>query len=60
MIQFSPPLCGFGGQKHLVESCGDLHVVDRYREKERLDMARMLGYHVPNNIFSASLSSSSS
>lgn len=24
VIQFSPPLCGFGGQKHLVESCGDL------------------------------------
>ncbi|RXI06377.1 hypothetical protein DVH24_018419 [Malus domestica] len=29
VIQFSPPLCGFGGLKHLVESCGDLYVVDR-------------------------------
>lgn len=37
------------------------YVVDRYLEKkERLDMARMLGYHVPNNIFNASLFSSSS
>ncbi|KAM5546919.1 hypothetical protein ABKV19_001443 [Rosa sericea] len=34
VIQFSPPLsCGFGGQKHLVESCGDLYVVDQYYER---------------------------
>lgn len=33
VIQFSPPLCGFGGQKHLVESCGDLYVVDQYFEE---------------------------
>ncbi|PRQ47293.1 hypothetical protein RchiOBHm_Chr2g0098121 [Rosa chinensis] len=34
VIQFSPLLsCGFGGQKHLVESCGDLYVVDQYYER---------------------------
>ncbi|KAL6220767.1 hypothetical protein ACLB2K_008523 [Fragaria x ananassa] len=38
VIQFSPPLCGFGGQKYLgqkylVESCGDLYVVDQFFEK---------------------------
>ncbi|GAU34246.1 hypothetical protein TSUD_210280 [Trifolium subterraneum] len=32
LIQFSPPLCGFGNKKHLVESCGSLYVVDRYYE----------------------------
>lgn len=32
VIQFSPPLCGFGGQKYLVESCGDLYVVDQFFE----------------------------
>ncbi|KAL6224427.1 hypothetical protein ACLB2K_003282 [Fragaria x ananassa] len=30
VVQHSPPLCGFGGHKHLVECGGDLHVVDRY------------------------------
>ncbi|XP_062012541.1 putative F-box protein At1g65770 [Rosa rugosa] len=30
VIQFSPPICGSGGQKHLVESCGDLYVVVQY------------------------------
>ncbi|AET03687.1 putative F-box domain-containing protein [Medicago truncatula] len=32
LIQFSPPLCGFGNKKHLMESCGSLYVVDRYYE----------------------------
>ncbi|CAK8561895.1 unnamed protein product [Lathyrus sativus] len=32
LIEFSPPLCGFGNKKHLVESCGSLYVVDRYYE----------------------------
>ncbi|CAK8561893.1 unnamed protein product [Lathyrus sativus] len=32
LIQFSPPLCGLGNKKHLVESCGSLYVVDRYHE----------------------------
>ncbi|CAL5197434.1 unnamed protein product [Lathyrus oleraceus] len=32
LIQFSPPLCGLGNKKHLVESCGSLYVVDRYYE----------------------------
>ncbi|XP_027347649.1 F-box protein SKIP23-like [Abrus precatorius] len=32
LVQFSPPLCGFGNKKHLVESCGSLYVVDRYYE----------------------------
>ncbi|KAL5063622.1 hypothetical protein RYX36_025359 [Vicia faba] len=32
LIQYSPPLCGFGNKKHLVESCGSLYVVDRYYE----------------------------
>ncbi|KAL1323259.1 hypothetical protein HN51_033611 [Arachis hypogaea] len=34
LIQFTPPLCGFGNKKHLVESCGSLYVVDRYYETE--------------------------
>ncbi|TKY58333.1 F-box protein SKIP23 [Spatholobus suberectus] len=34
LVQFSPPLCGFGNKKHLVESCGSLYVVDRYYESE--------------------------
>ncbi|XP_004509411.1 putative F-box protein At1g65770 [Cicer arietinum] len=36
LIQFSPPLCGFGNKKHLVESCGCLYVVDRYFESESM------------------------
>ena len=36
LIQFSPPLCGFGNKKHLVESCGNLYVVDRYYEGENM------------------------
>ncbi|KAJ9146903.1 hypothetical protein P3X46_029118 [Hevea brasiliensis] len=35
LIQYSPPLFGCGGQKNLVESCGDLYVVDRYLDGER-------------------------
>ncbi|XP_011022224.1 PREDICTED: putative F-box protein At1g65770 isoform X2 [Populus euphratica] len=35
VIQYSPPLYGCGGQKNLVESCGDLYVVDRYLDGER-------------------------
>ena len=35
LIQFSPPLCGLGNQKHLVESCGELYVVDRFFDRER-------------------------
>uniref|UniRef100_A0A6N2LYZ9 F-box domain-containing protein n=1 Tax=Salix viminalis TaxID=40686 RepID=A0A6N2LYZ9_SALVM len=35
VIQYSPPLHGCGGQKNLVESCGDLYVVDRYLDGER-------------------------
>ena len=35
LIQFSPPLCGLGNQKHLVESCGEIYVVDRYFDRER-------------------------
>lgn len=30
VIQFAPPICGSDGQKHLVESCGDLCVVIKY------------------------------
>ncbi|KAL6226948.1 hypothetical protein ACLB2K_000907 [Fragaria x ananassa] len=34
VIQVSPPLsCGFGGKKHLVESYGELYVVDQYYER---------------------------
>ncbi|CAI8608966.1 unnamed protein product [Vicia faba] len=36
LIQFSPPLCGFGNKKHLVESCGSLYVVDGYYESENM------------------------
>ncbi|CAK7355613.1 unnamed protein product [Dovyalis caffra] len=35
VIQYSPPLYGCGGKKNLVESCGDLYVVDRYLDGER-------------------------
>ncbi|KAM3757738.1 hypothetical protein ACB098_02G212300 [Castanea mollissima] len=35
LIQFSPPFCGLGNQKHLVESCGELYIVDRYFEFNR-------------------------
>ncbi|GAU34247.1 hypothetical protein TSUD_210290 [Trifolium subterraneum] len=34
LIQFSPHLRGFGNKKHLVESCGSLHVVDRYYSED--------------------------
>ncbi|XP_068336893.1 putative F-box protein At1g65770 [Pyrus communis] len=46
VIQFSPPLCGFGGRKHLVESCGDLFVVDRYLDK--CEMERFPEHNVEN------------
>ncbi|KAE8009938.1 hypothetical protein FH972_006343 [Carpinus fangiana] len=29
LVPFSPPLCGLGSQKHLMESCGALYVVDQ-------------------------------
>ena len=37
LIQFSPPLplCALGNHKHLVESCGELYVVDRFFDRER-------------------------
>ncbi|KAB1223723.1 hypothetical protein CJ030_MR2G004729 [Morella rubra] len=35
LVQYSPPLCGLGVHKHLVESCGALYVVDRYLDGER-------------------------
>ncbi|KAJ7944094.1 F-box protein [Quillaja saponaria] len=45
LIQFSPPLCGVGDQKHLVESCGDLYVVDKYFDK---DPIRSMQHHDVN------------
>ncbi|PON82691.1 F-box domain containing protein [Trema orientale] len=33
VVQFSPPMFGFGGRKHLVVSCGELYVVDRYLDE---------------------------
>ncbi|KAJ4841607.1 hypothetical protein Tsubulata_004884 [Turnera subulata] len=35
IVQYSPLLYGCGGKKNLVESCGDLYVVDRYFEGSR-------------------------
>ncbi|KAJ8772437.1 hypothetical protein K2173_027614 [Erythroxylum novogranatense] len=35
LIPYSPPLYGCGHMKHLVESSGDLYVVDRYLEGNR-------------------------
>ncbi|KAB1223724.1 hypothetical protein CJ030_MR2G004730 [Morella rubra] len=35
LVQYSPPLCGLGEQKHLVESGGALYVLDRYFDGER-------------------------
>lgn len=34
VIQFSPPLFGFGSRKHLVVSSGELYVVDRYLDRD--------------------------
>ncbi|KAL5557446.1 hypothetical protein UlMin_039682 [Ulmus minor] len=34
LVQFSPPLSGFGGRKHMVVSGGDLYVVVRYIDNE--------------------------
>ncbi|XP_054810057.1 F-box protein SKIP23-like [Prosopis cineraria] len=34
LIQYSPPLCGVGHKKHLVELCGNLYVIDRYYDSE--------------------------
>ncbi|CAI8608964.1 unnamed protein product [Vicia faba] len=42
LIQFSPPLCGLGNKKHLVESCGSLYVVDGYYESSE-NMRRNYG-----------------
>ncbi|CAB4287896.1 unnamed protein product [Prunus armeniaca] len=42
VIQFSPPLGRLGEQKHLVESGGDLYVVDRFTERQRPKMGKML------------------
>uniref|UniRef100_A0A2P2Q6A5 Putative F-box protein At1g65770 n=1 Tax=Rhizophora mucronata TaxID=61149 RepID=A0A2P2Q6A5_RHIMU len=34
LIPYSPPLYGCGNQKNLVESCGDLYVVDRHLDRD--------------------------
>ncbi|KAL6226949.1 hypothetical protein ACLB2K_000908 [Fragaria x ananassa] len=44
VVQYSPPLCGFGGHKHLVECGGDLHVVDRYFGSEGSMPQRRFNY----------------
>ncbi|KAJ7944095.1 F-box protein, partial [Quillaja saponaria] len=44
LIQFSPPLCGFGNKKYLVESCGSLYVVDMYFEPRRRGRIRGRGF----------------
>ena len=35
LVPFLPPLYALGSQKHLVDSCGALYIVDRYFNKER-------------------------
>lgn len=35
-VQYSPPLCGFGRVKNLVESEGEFYVVDSYLEEDQL------------------------
>ncbi|XP_061998395.1 putative F-box protein At1g65770 [Rosa rugosa] len=35
MVKISSELVGLGGRKHLVESCGELYVVDRYFDQEQ-------------------------
>ncbi|XP_050376037.1 putative F-box protein At1g65770 [Argentina anserina] len=51
VIQYSPPLCGFGGHKHLVECCGDLYVVDRYFGSEGFLPQRRFNYiHVDGEV----------
>ncbi|KAJ8764428.1 hypothetical protein K2173_006168 [Erythroxylum novogranatense] len=46
VVQYSPPLYGCGGKKNLVESCGDLYVVDRYLDGER---RKWIGNFYANN-----------
>ncbi|EEF40659.1 conserved hypothetical protein [Ricinus communis] len=48
LIQYSPPLCGCGDKKNLVESCGDLYVVDRYLDGERRIWQGHEGEHIIN------------
>ncbi|KDP43719.1 hypothetical protein JCGZ_22346 [Jatropha curcas] len=47
LIQYSPPLFGCGEQKHLVESCGDLYVVDRYLDGKRITWK---DYHIFDDV----------
>ncbi|PRQ38670.1 hypothetical protein RchiOBHm_Chr4g0416561 [Rosa chinensis] len=35
MVKISSKVIGFGGRKHLVESCGELYVVDMYFDQEQ-------------------------
>ena len=44
LIQFSPPLWGMGDQMHLVVSCGELYVVDRFFSKKRRFDHDLRGY----------------
>ena len=44
LIQISPPLCGMGDQMHLVVSCGELYVVDRFFSKKRRFDHDLRGY----------------
>ncbi|KAI3420686.1 F-box domain-containing protein [Psidium guajava] len=47
VVQFSPPMCGGGDRKHLVESGGDLYVVDRYLDEvTRYRNNREVGFEV--------------
>jgi hypothetical protein len=41
LVPFSPPLFGLGSQKHLMESCGALYVVDQYLNWDRSDRRRI-------------------
>ncbi|XP_059460910.1 F-box protein At2g26160-like [Corylus avellana] len=44
LVQFSPTLWGLGSQKHLVESCGALYVVDKYNDID--DDKKVVGFKV--------------
>ena len=55
LVPFSPPLCGLGSQKHLMESCGALYVVDRYLQWDRRRMRNHMTFYVRFKVFTRTL-----
>jgi hypothetical protein len=56
LVPFSPPLFGLGSQKHLMESCGALYVVDRYLRWDRRRMRNTnMTFYVLFKVFTRTL-----